>query len=312
MKRFLIILSIFAILAGAALYYFQTNPPVEIVVVTSDEETDYVEEPENEPGDETEIVDTDDDMPVVIVAPGSSGFDLEFRGTKLGIGIGRVSVVFADTGKEYEITANIRPTGIVRQIVSDRMQVWAAGKLDNGKMAVSQFYNASIKNDKKKTRKEKIHVLDGVATYTKYGKERKIDADIFDGAADLLTLIFHIGRTLDETGNCNLSHNGFLDENGFVLTVTDKGKASESGIKRGKKKISEIRCDLVFKNRVGKVMKDYLFEHEFSKKGKKVRSNMISIYYSKMTGNRFVPVLIKLRDTGVGEINVTLTKVKAI
>lgn len=312
MKRFFKIFLICIICAGAglALYYFYPRPPVEIATVAPDGPSQTIAEPDAET--EPAVIDDDiDDDAEPAATAGWGGYRLEFRGTKLGTTVGRATINFSDDGQGYEIRVSARPAGVLRQIFSERIQLRATGKYRDGKMNVEQFQNVTVKDDKKQTKKEKLHAPGGPVKYTRYGKEKEIDEKIFDAAADPLTLLFHIGRTIDSTGKCNLVHNGFIDETGFSATITDKGKASETGIKVKNKKISEIRCDVVLKNRAGKVMKDYPFGHEFAKKGAKVRANMISVYYSKMGGDRFVPVLIKVRDTGIGEINVKLTSKKA-
>jgi len=308
MKRFFKILLPIVILTGAglAIYYFSNRTAEIIVPDPTDEQPIDTAAPESKIGIDTEDIDLD----LGVASVGKGGYRLEFIGTKMGSTVGRANIGFSNNGKEYEVKASARLAGILRQLNGDKMHLRATGKLTGEKMSVNYFYNASVADDKKATKKEKIHSLDGAWKYSKYGKERKVDAKVFDSAIDPLTLLFHIGRTIDKTGKCNLSHNGFMDDTGFTVTVTDKGPAAESGIKVAKKKIKEIRCDLAFKNRAGKVIKDYPFEHEFAKKSAKKRVNVISVYYSKLNGENFVPVFIKVRETPVGEVKIKLTGVK--
>ena len=305
MKRYLQILLPVIALAGAgfAIYYFYYNQRASVVTSAPDEHIGK----STESGDgEHDAIDTD---PEIAIAPGQTGVRLEFHGTKMGATVGRTTISFSDNGREYEIKASARPAGVLRQLFSERFQLRTTGKLNGEKMIVGYFHNTTIKDDKKATKKEKIHSSEGGWKYTKYGKERKVDAKVFDGAIDPLALLFHIGRTIDRTGKCNMTQNVFMDETGFIVTVTDKGRASESGIKIAKKKIKEIRCDLVFKNRTGKVIKDYPFEHEFAKKSASRRANVISVYYSKLNGNNFVPVFISVRETPIGEVKIKLSKI---
>ncbi|MCL1892523.1 MAG: DUF3108 domain-containing protein [Alphaproteobacteria bacterium] len=305
MKRSIKILLLIAAIclgAGIAIHQFYLNRSAEVVITEA--------EPAEEISESNDIPETDVDIVADIPEemPGKGGFRLDFTGTKGGIGIGKMNINFSEDGKGYEIKANGRAAGLLKQFVSDRLQLYSVGEQKSGKMTVRYFSNTTIKDDKKATRKEKIHSFAGAWTYEKLGKPKEVDNKIFDQAIDPLTLLFHIGRALDETGKCNLSHNGFIDETGFSVTVTDKGKTSESGIKSGKKKISEIRCDAVFANRAGKAMKDYPFEHEFAKKKAKKRPSVISIYYSKFGGDNFIPVYIKVRETPIGDVNIKLTK----
>ena len=287
--------------AAFALYYFYSHKTTEIETPVAGEF--MIENVELK----KDIIDDDDIGPIAI--SGADGLHLEFVGTKLGTTVGRASISFVDRSGEYEIKANARATGMLNQIFHDRMQFRATGKQNGVKMTVQHFNSTTVKDDNKKTKKEKIHIFDRDWKYTKYGKDREVDAKIFDHAADPLTLLFHIGRTIDTTGKCNLEHNGFMDETGFSVIVMDKGQTKDSGITRAKKKITETRCDLVLKNRAGKVVKDYPFEHEFAKKKAKKRASVISVYYSKLNGENYIPVFIIARETPIGEIKVKLNKI---
>jgi len=249
---------------------------------------------------------------VIAVAPssiGENGIRLDFEATKFGAVIGKIRAEFARSDAAYEINVSARASGVVKVLGSGKLYFKSSGKIANGKMRFEYFSDISVGAGKNGKKKDKIYFIEsGAWTHTARGKAREFDPKIFDGAEDPLTIMFYLAAVLDKGEKCDAVMNSFADRTGFRIDITDGGTRSESGIKVDGKKITEVRCDAVLWNRAGKAQKDFPFAHEFAKKGKHPRANVISVYYSKLGGENFVPVFIKVRATPVGDIDIKLVK----
>ena len=195
------------------------------------------------------------------------------------------------------------------------MRSASKGVFANGRMNTVEFSDTVIRSGKKSNR-DRVYIKNSNNTWqhTVRGKPREFDAKIFENATDPMSLIFYVARVLDSGAGCNMSENSFMDRTGFLAEIIDRGQKSESGIKINKQKITEIRCDVAMRNRAGKVIKDYPFEHEFKKpkSGEKINANLVSIYYSKLGGDTFVPVFVRIRETPIGTIDIKLVKISKI
>jgi len=315
MKKFLryfIPIVLICVATGATWRYFHTDHESEVVIDESEPEAEDDDMVETKAPPPTK---TSPRAAKIIAVPTAqkekTGVHIEMEATKLGVGLGRLSIDFVYDDDTFEIDLFARASGVLAIFLSDRMEFKSVGKFADGKMQTVYFSDSAVKPGKKPKTKIKTYTLGaGGWRHTLNDEEREIDMKMFDqAAADPLALLFYIARVLDRGGKCDIRENSFLDKTGFSLTSADKGKTGDSGIKSGKKKIVENRCDLVFRNRAGKTDKGFLFEHEF-KKG--APQNAVTVYYSKMTGDKFVPVFLKLRGTPVGEIRIKLTKFKTI
>jgi hypothetical protein len=96
-----------------------------------------------------------------------------------------------------------------------------------------------------------------------------------------------------------------VSDTGITATVNDRGLKKSTSVKIGKNQIFGHRCDLVLNNRAGKNQKDFLYEHE---KNKKASASKITVYYGDFGNDNWFPIVILVRDTGIGDIKITMTK----
>jgi len=253
----------------------------------------------------------------IVIGQDKTGFILDFEGITSGMRMGRASITFGrdenvQNGAPYSVVANVRTSGALNRIFNDQITIQSFGTIYNDDMNVNNFSNISIRTGRNARVRERTHVLsDGEWTYIRHDRPRVIDTEIYNDATDPLTLIIYAGKILSETGNCNFIKNVFMDETGFIVESRDMGRRTNSRIRFDGAVMQKHRCDITVRNRAGRVQREFPFNHEFARRGREVPESNISIYYSKLGGELFVPVHMTVRNAPViGSAEVRLSRIR--